>query len=51
MPFDKTVISPECATELVREFLDDHLTVTDIRRMHGGMVNSVLELTTVLNDS
>lgn len=46
MPFDKTVISPECATELVREFLDARLTVTDIRRMHGGMVNSVLELTT-----
>jgi fructosamine-3-kinase len=46
MPFDKTQISEECATELVRAFLDKPLTVTGIRRLHGGMINSVVELLT-----
>lgn len=46
MVFDKSVITRDCATELVRRFLDRDLTVTAIRRLHGGMVNSVLELTT-----
>jgi fructosamine-3-kinase len=44
--FDKTQISEQCATELLRRFTGNDLTVTGIRRLHGGMVNSVLELTT-----
>jgi len=46
MPFDTTGISLECATELLRRFTRTDLSVTGIRRLHGGMVNSVLELTT-----
>jgi fructosamine-3-kinase len=46
MPFDKTQISEECATKLLRGFTGTPLTVTGIRRLHGGMVNSVLELLT-----
>ncbi|MGD2174785.1 MAG: aminoglycoside phosphotransferase family protein [Candidatus Brocadiaceae bacterium] len=46
MVFDTSVISEQCATELLRQFLGRELTVTAVRRMHGGMVNSVLELTT-----
>lgn len=46
MVFDTTTISAECATELVRAHLGIALTVTGIRRLRGGMVNSVLELTT-----
>ncbi|MCK4373885.1 MAG: phosphotransferase, partial [Candidatus Brocadiae bacterium] len=44
--FDTTEISTDCATELLRAFVGGHLTVTGIRRLHGGMVNSVLELAT-----
>jgi fructosamine-3-kinase len=46
MPFDTTEISRGCATELLRAFTEKDLTVTGIRRLHGGMVNSVLELAT-----
>jgi fructosamine-3-kinase len=46
MVFDTTEISPECATELLRSFLGGELAVTHIRRLHGGMINSVVELTT-----
>lgn len=46
MVFDTSVITRECATELLRSFLGGSLSVTGISRMHGGMVNSVLELTT-----
>jgi fructosamine-3-kinase len=46
MPFDMTTISPEIATELLRAFIGAPLTVTSMRRLHGGMVNSVLELST-----
>jgi fructosamine-3-kinase len=46
MPFDTTVIEAGAATELVRRFLGRPLTVTGMRRLHGGMVNSVLELST-----
>jgi fructosamine-3-kinase len=46
MVFDTTVITPECASELLSRFLDRELRVTAIRRLHGGMVNSVLELVT-----
>jgi fructosamine-3-kinase len=46
MVFDTTLITPECATELLRRFLGAELSVTAIRRLHGGMVNSVLELVT-----
>lgn len=46
MVYDTTAISPDCATRLLRRFLGRELTVTRIRRLHGGMVNSVLELTT-----
>jgi fructosamine-3-kinase len=46
MVFDTTVITPECATELLRRFLGAPLTVTAMRRLHGGMINSVLELVT-----
>jgi len=44
--FDTTTLSLEQATELLRAHLSDSLTVTGIRRLHGGMVNSVLELST-----
>jgi len=46
MVFDTTTISRECATELLSGFLGRPLAVTGIRRLHGGMVNSVLELST-----
>jgi fructosamine-3-kinase len=46
MVFDTTVITPECATELLRRFLHPDVSVTGIRRLHGGMINSVLELAT-----
>lgn len=46
MAFDTTQISPDCATELLRRFMGSGLAVTGMSRMHGGMVNSVLELTT-----
>ena len=46
MVYDKTLITVECATELVRRILGRTLSVTGVRRLHGGMVNSVLELTT-----
>jgi fructosamine-3-kinase len=46
MPFDTTTISQEAATELLRAFTGTGLTVTGMRRLHGGMVNSVLELST-----
>ncbi len=46
MVFDTTVITPECASELLSRFLDADLRVTAIRRLHGGMINSVLELVT-----
>lgn len=46
MVFDTTTISAECATRLLRRFLGGDLTVTGMRRLHGGMVNSVIELTT-----
>ncbi len=46
MAFDTTTITPECATLLLRRFLPGDLTVTGMRRLHGGMINSVLELTT-----
>ncbi len=46
MVFDTTTISRESATELVRALVGRPLTVTAIDRLHGGMVNSVLELTT-----
>ncbi len=46
MPFDTTAISAQCATELLRRFLNRTITVTGLRRLHGGMVNSVIELTT-----
>jgi fructosamine-3-kinase len=46
MVFDKTQIDTETATKLVRRVLGKDLAVTRLTRMHGGMVNSVLELTT-----
>jgi fructosamine-3-kinase len=46
MAFDTTLISLDCATALLRRFTGSRLTVTGVARMHGGMVNSVLELTT-----
>ena len=46
MAFDTTLISADCATELLRRFTGSRLTVTGLARLHGGMVNSVLELTT-----
>jgi fructosamine-3-kinase len=46
MPFDTSVISPECASVLLTRFLGRPLVVTGVRRLHGGMINSVLELTT-----
>jgi fructosamine-3-kinase len=46
MVFDTSLISPECATELLRRFTRSRLAVTGMTRLHGGMVNSVLELTT-----
>jgi len=46
MVFDKSVITQDCATELLQSFLHRDISVIDIRRLHGGMVNSVLELTT-----
>jgi fructosamine-3-kinase len=46
MAFDTTLISPDCATELLRRFTGTRLAVTGMARLHGGMVNSVLELTT-----
>lgn len=46
MVYDRTLISTDCATDLVRSILGSNLTVTGLRRLHGGMVNSVLELIT-----
>ncbi len=46
MVFDKSAISAECATRLLRRFLEEDLTVTGMERLHGGMINSVLELRT-----
>lgn len=46
MVYDKTTITTACATELVRRIVGEPLTVTGISRLHGGMVNSVLELST-----
>jgi len=46
MVFDRTSISAEVATELLRRFLGGQITVTGMRRLHGGMVHSVLELVT-----
>jgi fructosamine-3-kinase len=46
MVFDTTTISAESATRLLRRFLNRDLIVTGMRRLHGGMVNSVMELTT-----
>jgi len=46
MVFDTTTISRESATEIARVLVGGHLTVTGMERLHGGMVNSVLELTT-----
>ncbi|KPK66104.1 MAG: hypothetical protein AMK73_01040 [Planctomycetes bacterium SM23_32] len=46
MVFDTTDISRECATALLRSLLGSELSVTGIRRLHGGMINSVLELAT-----
>lgn len=46
MVFDTTTIPPETASELVRRIVGRPLAVTGMRRLEGGMVNSVLELTT-----
>ncbi|MCD6416529.1 MAG: fructosamine kinase family protein [Planctomycetes bacterium] len=46
MVFDKSVVSTEVATRLLRKILSRPFAVTHIRRLHGGMVNSVLELST-----
>ena len=46
MPFDTTVITPECASELLSRLLERDLHVTSVQRLHGGMINSVLELVT-----
>jgi len=46
MVYDQTHVSLDCATELVRRILNKPLDVTGMRRLSGGMVNSVLELTT-----
>jgi len=46
MPFDSTGITAQCASELLSRFLDAEIHVTGIRRLHGGMINSVLELST-----
>jgi fructosamine-3-kinase len=43
---DTTALEKGEATELVRVVLGGGLTVTGVRRLHGGTVNSVLELTT-----
>lgn len=39
-------IGPDAATAIVRRCLDPALTVTDVRPMHGGSMNRVLEWTT-----
>ncbi len=46
MVFDTSVISRDSATALLQRFLGRDITVTAVRRLHGGMVNSVLELVT-----
>jgi fructosamine-3-kinase len=43
---DTTALDENEATELVRAALGTGLTVTGVRRLHGGTVNSVLELMT-----
>lgn len=43
---DATWLDAEAATELVRAAFGSGLRVTDVRRLDGGTVNSVLELTT-----
>ncbi len=46
MPFDKTSIDEQTATRLLRRLSGRELSVTAVRRLHGGMINSVLELVT-----
>ena len=43
---DTTMLDKDQATELVRAVMGAGLTVTGVRRLHGGTINSVLELTT-----
>jgi len=44
MAFDKTSLAPEQAEQALAKWLGKPAGLTGIRRLHGGMINSVLEL-------